>query len=36
MLRTAITKFARDMAEDHAEGIGLGLAMWPSLTYRLP
>ena len=36
MLRTAIAKFARDMSEDNAEGIGLGLAMWPNLKYRLP
>lgn len=36
ILRTAITKFARDMSEDHAEGIGLGLAVWPNLKYRLP
>ncbi len=36
VLRTAITKFARNMSEDHAEGIGLGLAIWPNLKYRLP
>ena len=35
-LRTAIAKFARNMSEDHAEGIGLGLATWPNLKIRLP
>lgn len=36
IFRTAVSEFARKSSEDNARGIGLGLAVWPRLTYRLP
>ena len=36
VLRTAISVFARDMSKDKVDGIGMGLAGWPKLKYRIP
>ena len=35
VFRTAIARFARKSSEDNTKSIGLGLAVWPRLTYRL-
>lgn len=36
ILRTAIAEFVRKSTEKDAKGIGLGLIVWPKLTYKLP
>ena len=36
IFRTAVSEFARKSSEDNARGIGLGMAVWPRLTYQLP
>lgn len=36
IFRTAVAEFARKSSKDNARGIGLSLAVWPRLTYRLP
>ena len=35
VFRTAIAQFTRKLSEDNVKSIGMGLTVWPKLTYRL-
>lgn len=35
VFRSAITQFTRKSSEDNVKSIGMGLTVWPKLTYRL-